>query len=422
MEAVLDIASGLQEAARAVARRPYDLVLVEMETLPTRARAGEGPLFGGLPPVVALGRKEAIRDAVWALHAGARDYLWMPTVDKTGVRWMLRRALRSAAARRSDATDSAEAALPFEDFITLDHGLLAACDALSSAADSALPVLIRGESGTGKTTLARKVHTHSVRRLGPLVELNCNTRPVEDLADEFFGREGRDARDSTEGKLAQADGGTLLVEGADRLPAKLLSELLDGSQQGAFRRNGRVLECAVRFVMTLGADGPEDPAGGQVETVAVRLPPLRCRPGDIPLLADHFLRLFRRNYGAPVMEVGAEALSALVRYRWPGNVRELRNCVEHSVLLASRSTVGLTDLPRCVVENHQPGLPCRVQPEPGPLREAMRKPEKEYILRALQQTDGNKRHAARQLQISRSTLYKKLREHGLDDALTGREH
>lgn len=426
MEAVVHLSPDLQEAARAVARRPYDLLLVEMGALPRQAREQDGHLFGGLPPVVALGRKKQIRDAVWAVHAGARDYVWLPACDSRSLRLVLARALRRNGHGKQGWDDAAERNPPFGDFLTVNRELLNACDALRSAADSATPVAIWGESGTGKTTLAREMHRHSVRRLGPFVEVNCTTRPGTDLVDELFGTvEENQLEESV--RLREADGGTLLLKDADDLPASLLVDLLTGSHEGAFRRNGRVLESAVRLVLTFSRGEREAGDGalprsvrGTTEVVTVSLPPLRRRPGDIPLLADHFLRVFAADRGAPVPEVTSEALSALLRYRWPGNVRELRNCIEHSLLLAGQGRVGLTELPHCVVEHQDHSSAMHELPEPGPLREALRGPERRYILRALQSAGGNKRDAARRLQISRSTLYKKLQEHGLDDEVIRR--
>jgi len=422
MGAIVDLTPTLGEAARAVARRPYDLLVVEMGALPRQARKRDGRLFGGLPPVVALGHKDDIRDAVWAVHAGARDYVCVPSVDTWGLRRVLTRALRTTGMPTQDRAGALPQAPPFENFITVDHKLLAVCDALRSAADSTMPVVMWGESGTGKSTLARHMHQHSARRLGPFVKVNCNTRTRADLVDEFFGRPPADGDNPASGRLVEADGGTLLVAGGDGLPVDLLTDLLAGSQEGIFRRNGRVLESALRLVVTLSPRGLDDGhgglrvlGGGSSEVVAVRLPPLRRRPADIPLLADHFLRVLSADYRMPIPEIAGDALSALLRYSWPGNVRELRNCIEHSVLFARQGKVRLNDLPHCVVDRQERRPPGQEAPQPAPLREALRGPERRYILRALRNAEGNKRDAARQLHISRSTLYKKLREHGLDN-------
>ncbi|MFO7956952.1 MAG: sigma 54-interacting transcriptional regulator [Candidatus Brocadiia bacterium] len=427
MEAVVHLSPDLQEAARAVARRPYDLLLVEMAALPRQAREQDGHLFGGLPPVVALGRKKQIRDAVWAVHAGARDYVWMPAIDSRSLRLMLARALRRNGHGKQEWDEAAEQKPPFGDFITVNRELLNACDALRTAADSATPVAIWGESGTGKTTLAREMHRHSVRRLGPFVEVNCTTRAGTDFVNELFGPAAEEGVAGEGGRLLEADGGTLLVKGADNMPAPLLADLLTGAQESTFRRNGRVVESAARLVVTFssgeartGGETLTRPAGGAFEIVSISVPPLHRRPADIPLLANHFLRVFSADRGTPVPEVTSDALGALLRYRWPGNVRELRNCIEHSVLLADQGRVGLTELPHCVVEHQDHAAVMHEAPEPGPLREALRGPERRYILRALQSAGGNKRDAARRLQISRSTLYKKLREHGLDDEVIRR--
>jgi two-component system response regulator AtoC len=298
---------------------------------------------------------------------------------------------------------------------------------IERAAEFKSTVLLTGESGTGKEVLARAIHAQSPRRGEAFVAVNCAAIPEQLLESELFGHSrgaftGADR--ARRGLFLEADGGTLFLDEIGELPPPLQAKLLRALQEEEVRPVGesKPRRVDVRVLAATARDLEREVQAGRfredlfyrLDVLRVRVPPLRDRRQDIPLLVDHFLANFAISLGKPARELTEDALEKLVRYAWPGNVRELENVIERAVILSRGDRIGARDLPANVT------APAHEAPAGGApefsLREARRACETEAIGRALAATNGNRTHAARLLGISHRALLYKLKELDLQGA------
>jgi DNA-binding NtrC family response regulator len=274
-------------------------------------------------------------------------------------------------------------------------------------------VLILGESGTGKELIARALVEASPRAGRPLVTVNCGAIPDQLVENEFFGHDKgafTGATAATQGLFEVADGGTLFIDEIAELPLALQPKLLRVLEDGWMRRVGshRERRVDVRIIAATNRDLATEVKAGRfredlyfrINVVSIKLPPLRDRSGDIPLLVDYFL--------GPGWEIEPEARRALERYDWPGNVRELRNALERATVLATNTTVTLDDLPPEVQQHERAFAAGASGASAGMAEGRLDAVERVHILRVLEQYHGNKARAARALGIHRRTLYRLL--------------
>ena len=290
-----------------------------------------------------------------------------------------------------------------------------------AAATTDATVLIRGETGTGKSLVANAIHDNSDRAGGPLVHVDCTALPAGLIESELFGHErgaftGAERR--VRGKFELANGGTLLLDEIGDLPLALQGKLLRFLQDRAFERLGgrETLRADVRFLAATNADLARLVQEGKfrqdlyyrIRVVELMVPPLASRgDADIVRLTDHFLDMFARRHRRRIQGITPEAVKRLQRHHWPGNVRELEHCIESAVVLC----------PGDRIQEHHLSLPGgdsptgagRGYPAGMPLAEV----ERDHILRTLEACAGNKSEAARQLGIGERTLYRKLKDYGL---------
>lgn len=387
--------------------------------------------------VVMLTGYGTIESAVRALKLGASDYLTKPVVDAE-LRLAVERALRhrallsenQALRRRLGARNA------LSGIVGSDPKMLKVFELIEAVAPSRTTVLMTGESGVGKSMVARAIHDASPRRAGPFVELSCGSIPETLLESELFGHvKGAftGAHADKAGRFSAAHGGTIFLDEINAASPAMQLKLLRVIQERKFEPVGssRTIETDARIV--LASNQPlerlvEQGAFRQdlyyrITVVTVELPPLRDRPADIPALAENFLAHFARELGKQLTGFAPDAADALARYPYPGNVRELRNIVERAAVLARRPTIMLDDLPEPVTRA-RPRLALAEHPgedepwTPRPLEEALREPERRIILRALRANDWNRQKTAEQLAINRTTLYKKMKTLGIDG--TGR--
>jgi Nif-specific regulatory protein len=288
-----------------------------------------------------------------------------------------------------------------------------------SAAATDATVLVRGESGTGKTLVARAVHDNSDRRDGPLVHVDCATLPSGLIESELFGHErgaftGADRR--VQGKFELADGGTLFLDEVGELPITLQGKLLRFLQDREFERlgGGKTLRTDVRVVSATNVDLEQHVRDGRfrrdlyyrIRVVELAIPPLRDRgPRDIRRLAEHFLDVYVRRHRSLARRIGPAAMARLEAYDWPGNVRELEHCIESAVVLARGETIEEEHLalprgkspPASTGAGYPPGIPLAAV-------------ERDHIRRTLEHCDGNRTEAAQLLGIGRNTLIRKLKD------------
>jgi NtrC-family two-component system response regulator AlgB len=353
------------------------------------------------------------------MRRGAFDYLPKPFTPD-GLRVVLDRSeqVRRLTARVDELEDQVRSVVPEADLETREPAQQQALDLAFRAAPSEAAVLIRGESGTGKGVLARAVHARSARAAGPFVTVHCPSLSGELLESELFGHARgafTGAVADTVGKVAVAGGGTLFLDEVGDLPLALQPKLLRLLQEKRYERVGetRTQAADVRVVAATNRDLETEVAAGRfredllyrLNVIEVTLPPLRQRPADVLLLADHLLEFFARAAGKALTGFTDEARTALGHYPWPGNVRELRNAVERGAILAAGPLVGLADLPMRI------GLPARTGVEVGG-RVTLEQLEAEHIRRILAVTPTVE-EAAAVLGIDPSTLYRKRKRYGL---------
>lgn len=293
------------------------------------------------------------------------------------------------------------------------------------AAGSDLPVLLIGETGTGKEIFAQAIHQLSARRNRPMVRVNCAAIPQELFESELFGYE-RGAftgarKDGKPGRFELADGGTIFLDEVGELPAHLQAKLLRVIQDKEVERIGatRPIPVDFRVIAATNKDMKKMLALGEfrkdlyyrLAIFSIRTPPLREIREDIPRLAYHFLSQLSKENRSPLKRIAPEAMRTLTSYSWPGNARELRNVLERASLEAAEGPILVEHLPAEIREKRRQDTD--EHETAGPLREQLRLAEKRAIENALAQSGGSRALAARILGIHRSALYPKLRKHGL---------
>jgi transcriptional regulator with PAS, ATPase and Fis domain len=294
------------------------------------------------------------------------------------------------------------------------------------AASSDANVLILGESGVGKERAARAIHEHGTRRAGPFLAINCAAIPESLLEAELFGYERgafTGAQVAKGGLLEAADGGTVLLDEVCELHPSLQAKLLRAVEEGAVRRLGgkRPSPLDVRFVASTNRTIREEMRQGRfredlffrLDVIEIRVPPLRERREDIPLLAAHFLGACSARNGKKIEKIENEAIELLVRHSWPGNVRELKNAIERAFAYTGGPVITRGDLPEAVLQGAQldNGYGFR-----GWKQRTLERLEREFLATTLAVHGGNVSRAAKALRIHRSTLQRLMRSHRLATA------
>jgi two-component system nitrogen regulation response regulator NtrX len=281
-------------------------------------------------------------------------------------------------------------------------------------------VLIHGENGSGKELVARAIHTLSARRGAPFVEVNCAAIPEELIESELFGHEKGAFTGSVsrrKGKFELGNGGTLFLDEVGDMSLKTQAKVLRVLEEQAFERVGGTeqIKTDVRVIAASNQNLPDLITAGRfrddlfyrLNVIPVEVPPLRQRKTDIPLLVEHFIRVFSLENGKRPKTVSVEALAYFLAYDWPGNVRELRNLVERLVIMTPREVIGPEDLPP-PVRPKEAGLPAD-QVKERTLKEAREGFERAYILSELRAQGWNMTRTSERLGIERSHLYRKLK-------------
>jgi two-component system response regulator HydG len=364
-------------------------------------------------PVIILTAQASIDSAVELLHAGAHHYLEKPT-KLPELRIVVQRALDATRTRRELARLRRRVRLP-SDVVGVSRQMQEILETAIRVAPTATPVLVTGETGTGKEVVARAIHAASARG-GSFVALNCAAIPPALFESELFGyKRGAftDARRDHTGLIESAKGGTLFMDEVAEVPLATQPKLLRFLQDGTFRALGDTVEHTsdARIIAATNRDPAEEIEAGRLRDdlfyrlniVHLHLPPLRERPVDIPALAEHLLGRLAARFELPVAELAPDALAALTGYAWPGNTRELENVLARALALKAGKQITSRDLPPTVSRRHTPAE--------KPMTEllTLEELERRHILRVLEMTKGNKLKAAEILGIDRSTLHRKLK-------------
>jgi len=377
-------------------------------------------------PCVMVSASAAVRPVVEAMRAGACDFVIKP-FDVEEIRRIVARTLENSALRRRVEVLQNEVAreYPVNDLVGVSPSFQRALDETAKAAESEATVLILGESGTGKELIARRLHVLSSRRDEPFVPVHCAALPETLLESELFGHEkgaftGAETR--KQGRFDLAGSGTLFFDEIGEMSLSTQVKLLRVLQEREYMRVGgtQVIRTSARIVTATARNLSDevrehrfrDDLYYRLNVVPIRLPPLRDRPEDIPLLARHFLGVFRKSMSVGVQDFSDEAMTLLTRYRWPGNVRELRNIVERVLVLHSnREIIGAAELPDPVRGPSAPTAP--VPGGDGPLAEAVDAFERHMVIEALRKADGVQTRAAQLLGTTRRILNYRMQRLGI---------
>ena len=412
-----------QDALQHLAQKDYAVVLTDLRMkgmagteLLTEVRRGY-PDTG----VILMTGFGSIETAVEAMKRGASDYLTKPVKTDDLVR-VIERAIRESALRREIGRLRREVhkEYSFHQILGKSKPMQAVFDLIRRLSDSATNVLITGESGTGKELVAKAIHYNSDRRDAPFIPVNCAAIPEQLLESELFGYlrgAFTDAKVDKRGLFEEAQKGTLFLDEISELPLMLQAKLLRVIQEREVRRVGatRAVPVDVRIIAATNLKLAEEVEHKRfredlyyrLNVIEVKLPPLRERREDIPLLVEAFLKKCGESRGKPVKAIGESALAMLVDYAWPGNVRELENVVERAVTLTRGEKIMPEDLPPAIQGSRGDR---RVLDEAAERTLPLHEVEKEYIAKILEKTGGNKYQAAQVLGIDRKTLYRKLAE------------
>ena len=430
----IETASSPAGVLKSIDSQEFEVVLIDLNYARDTTSGSEGldllmKIRSADPtlPVVVMTAWGSVDLAVEAMRRGARDFIQKPW-DNARLLAVLRTQVELAEAlrrgRRLEAENIAlrdsvgEAASDLPQIVAESTAMKNVLNLVERIGPADANVLITGENGTGKEVITRVLHSISSRRSKPLISLNAGALAEGVFESELFGHVRgafTDAKSDRVGRFELADGGTLFLDEIGNVPLNLQAKLLRVLETGEFERVGssKTQKVNVRLLSATNADLQAEVAQGRfrqdllfrLNTVEIRLPPLRDRHEDIPVLADHFLRLHRERYRRPIMGFTPEAVEALRHHLWPGNVRELDHVIERAVLMSGGNIVTAFDL----ALEATPDARLSARLEEMSLEDA----ERLLIRKALARFEGNANRAAEALGLSRSALYRRLQKYGL---------
>ncbi len=381
-------------------------------------------------PVIMITGFGSIQSAVDAMKVGAFDYLSKPISDEQ-VRLAVRRAIsqHQLLSENKRLKQKVSEFSCFENVVSQNHKMARVFGLVDTVAGATTTVLISGESGTGKSLIARTIHARSTRCDGPFIEISCGALPDTLLESELFGHEKgafTGAIGDKIGKFEAADGGTIFLDEIATASPQFQVKLLRVLQEKQFEPVGgnHTRQVDTRVILAANCDLWQAVQDGEfredlyyrINVVNIELPPLRERAGDIELLAEHFLDKYADTVDRIVKGYTSQAVEMMSRYNWPGNVRELGNCVERAVVLSTGTDIDADDLPPAVISGSisaEMALPVGVAGKS--LTAALAEPEKRIIQAALIDNGWNRKATAESLGINRTTLYKKMKKYSLGE-------
>jgi DNA-binding NtrC family response regulator len=430
---LVSLASNSDEAKKAIEKNKVDLALIDLRLGSEDGLALLKDLKSHHPHVVFLLMTgyATVDTGIEAIRAGAFDLLTKPLIDEE-ILIAFDRALSQQEVIEENEKLKTQLDKRFgrHNIIGNDPRMQKTFDMIDSIAETKATVLITGESGTGKSLIARAIHQRSDRRKAPFVEVACGALPENLLESELFGHVAGSFTGATGnkiGKFKQADGGTIFLDeigtASPAMQVKLLRVLqeLEFEQVGGtetFKVNTRIVLATNEDLSTAVAEGRfRQDLYYRVNVINIELPSLRQRTTDILVLAQHFLAKVCEEESKEIEGFDPVAINALQQYNWPGNVRELQNIVERAVLLGKGPHLGLQDLPSHITACTSDAItiPAATGGKRQTLKEALEAPERQIILQCLRENNWNRNETADQLGVNRTTLYKKMKKLGLEN-------
>jgi two-component system response regulator HydG len=414
-----------EEALQVLEEDPYDLVFLDIMMPGMNGLEALRHIKQNYPAtlVVMMTAYASIESAVEAMKEGASDYLLKP-LDPDMLDPLVTRLTQYKELLEENIMlrEQVSRMVRFENLVGQSPAMQRVFNMIRDVAPTDSPVLITGETGTGKEMVAKAIHAVSPRCDAPFVAVNCGAFSEHLLESELFGHEKgafTGAMHMRKGRLELSHGGTLFLDEVGEISARMQVDLLRVLEEKRFYRVGgeKPIETDFRIIAATNRDLKQAIAEGsfrsdlyyRLNVISIHVPPLRERTEDIPLLAQHFLQRFRREINKPVDAISHEALDFLCRYPWPGNVRELQNAVERAVVLSRKRRLGVEAF--SFLHKAEASVPTADQT----LDEVVR----DHIKRVLAAQGGNISKAAEVLGIHRSTLHKKIKLYGLSESATG---
>jgi len=415
-----------EEAIAALSQRPVDVVISDVAMPGMGGMALLEEIKKGWPEirVVVMTGYGSVSDAVQAMKTGADDYIIKP-VSKDALLVIIERALAGKAllAELVQLRQEVQDKYGFENLIGTTPAMLEVYEQIEAVADTNARVLLQGPTGTGKELIAHAVHYRSSRRNGPLVKVSCAALPEALLESELFGHEKgafTGAVKQHRGKFEQANGGTLFLDEIGEISAATQVKLLRALESGEIQRLGgtETIRVDIRLVSATNRNLRTEVKEGRfredlyyrLNTFTIAVPPLATRRDDIPLLVDHFVKMFCKENGRDNLTVSSDVLDQLMAHHWPGNVRELLHVVERAVILSRGEDLTGVKLPEALntAEASEPVI------EPGTtLQTALREHERRLLIAVLKESRGVQAEAARRIGISRSNLNYRIQRLGI---------
>jgi len=447
--AVAEASDGREAVGRLQTGGDYDVVVTDLRMPGMDGMELLAHIVANYPntATVMITAHGTVDTAVEAMKVGAFDFVTKP-FDAAELRAVIKKAVNTTRSRRLDGVETAHKGDDDGDDADGRFGMIGRSDrmkevytVLEKVADSPTTVLITGESGTGKELIAKALHNSSSRRERPFIRVNCAAIPQTLIESELFGHEKgafTGAIASKPGRFELADRGSLFLDEIAEIPPEMQVKLLRAIQESSFERVGglKTLTVDVRLITATNRNLQKEVEEGRfredlfyrLNVVPIRVPPLRERPDDIPLLVDFMLARFNDRLGKTIDGLSPEAMEAFRRYGWPGNIREMENLLERLVLFSEDATIDVDLLPDELKSDGAAGgagaalgaprldrdLVGRVSMKQL-VRETTAQLEKELIVQALDQTGGNVTRAAQLLMISRKSLQNKMKEFNLRD-------
>ncbi|MBF0117615.1 MAG: sigma-54-dependent Fis family transcriptional regulator [Desulfobacterales bacterium] len=410
-------ASSGEEALQLFKQSRFDILLVDikmegMSGLELLSFVREMDTDTAIVMITAYG---SITSAIEAMKKGAFDYLLKP-FDPNELGVLIEKIIDNQAQAKENLylKEQCKDRDRFESMIGQSRVMQEIFDLIQSVSETDSTILITGETGTGKGLAAKAIHTNSQRKDGPFVGVNCGAIPEHLMESELFGYQKgafTDAKATKKGRLELADKGTLFLDEIGEISMRMQIDLLRVLEDHMFYRVGGVqaIEADFRVIAATNRNLEEAIKAGifredlyyRLNIISFKMPSLRERKEDIPLLADHFLHRFAQEMNKPITRITREAMDEMMLYEWPGNIRELENAIERSVVVAKTEKILPQDLPI-----FRPEYIC-VEPKTNSLKEI----EKTHILGILQKNEWNIAKVSKILEIDRSTLYNKMKKY-----------